>query len=444
MLSFRGKKNASSFDIPWRYAVSPTYRKITNPNGIISFGMAEHSPVQADIADYINENVTFTPNSLCYTSTATSHPLAPSLATHMNTYFSPLTHITPEMVIKCNGCSAAGNMLAFALAEPGDAVLVSRPVYGRFELDYGVEAGVQVVYADTDPYEVFQTGCIAKYEEALEGAKRGGINVRALVLVNPHNPIGRCYPTETLIAILKFCQKHQIHLISDEIYALCVFDSGDPDAVPFRSVLSLATPELIDLNLVHVLYGFSKDFASGGLHLGFIISHNAELRRACSAMLRFHSPSGTAETVGTAILQDEKLVSRFIEKSRKDLASSYAIATTALDEAGIDYIKGGNAGFFIYVDLSPYLPPSSPIISNDTLSSGREREFVLAQRFLDNGLFLHPGEEHCKELGWFRLVFSHEEEVLREGLARLVKTVKGLETVGYDGDVDVRITIRRD
>jgi aspartate/methionine/tyrosine aminotransferase len=57
---------------------------------------------------------------------------------------------------------------------------------------------------------------------------------------------------------MRFCNKHQLHLISDEIYALCVFDSGYPDAPTFTSVLSLATPDLIDVNLVHVLYGLSK------------------------------------------------------------------------------------------------------------------------------------------------------------------------------------------
>lgn len=35
-------------------------------------------------------------------------------------------------------------------------------------------------------------------------------------------------------------------------------------------------------------------------------------------------------------------------------------------------------------------------------------------------MFLHPGEEHGKESGWFRLVFAHEEQVLREGLWRYV------------------------
>jgi hypothetical protein len=42
MLSSRGEKNADTFDIPWRYAVAPTYNKETNPEGVISLGLAEH------------------------------------------------------------------------------------------------------------------------------------------------------------------------------------------------------------------------------------------------------------------------------------------------------------------------------------------------------------------------------------------------------------------
>lgn len=63
------------------------------------------------------------------------------------------------------------------------------------------------------------------------------------------------------------------------------------------------------------------------------------------------------------------------------------------------------------MDLSPYLP-------GDISDNNNEREFALAQKFLDAGVFLHPGEEHGKWPGWFRLVYSHEEEVLQEGLKR--------------------------
>ncbi|EKV07169.1 hypothetical protein PDIG_74430 [Penicillium digitatum PHI26] len=300
-------------------------------------------------------------------------------------------------------------MLGYSLAEPEDGILVSRPVYGRFELDYGVESGVRMVYADTAVEEAFSPASVEKYELALKAAKDRGQKIRAVLLVNPHNPVGRCYPVETLTAIARFCSKHNLHLISDEVYASCVFDSGDPEAVPFTSITSLAFTGLIDPNLVHVLYGFSKDFASGGLHLGFLVTQNPQLRQACKAILRLHGASQAAVTIGTAILEDQAFVSNFRAKARKRLASAYRLTTSVLDKEGIDYVKGGNAGFFVYIDLSPYLPADSAL-------SPRNREFALAQRLVDAGVFLHPGEEHSMEIGWFRLVFSQEEDTLKEGL----------------------------
>ena len=89
--------------------------------------------------------------------------------------------------------TALGNMLGFALAEPGDGILVSRPVYGRFELDYGVEAGVEMVYANSDAEECFSPVVVERYEAALKEAEERGVRIRALLLVNPHNPVGKAY-----------------------------------------------------------------------------------------------------------------------------------------------------------------------------------------------------------------------------------------------------------
>lgn len=58
---------------------------------------------------------------------------------------------------------------------------------------------------------------------------------------------------------MKFCQKYQIHLISDEIYGLSIFENPEaPDAPGFVSVLSIETTGIIDPHLVHVLWGMSK------------------------------------------------------------------------------------------------------------------------------------------------------------------------------------------
>ncbi|CAI7571734.1 unnamed protein product [Penicillium glandicola] len=412
MLSFRGAENVRELDIPWRYSLTQTYHPEENPTGLISFGMAENKPMRADIAKYINEKVVFTQDSISYRSSApTAARLPAAAAVHLNNILKPLAPIDPEHIFVADSPTSLGSMLGYSLAERGDGILVSRPAYGRFELDYGVESGVKMVYADTAAEDAFSPSSVEKYELALKTAKERGMKIRAVLLVNPHNPVGRCYPVETLKAIARFCSRHSLHLISDEVYASCVFDSGDPEAVPFTSILSLGFTGLIDPNLVHVLYGFSKDFASGGLHLGFLVTQNQQLRQACKAILRLHGASQAAVTIGTAILEDQDFVSKFTAKSRQNLASAYRLTTSVLNKEGINYVKGGNAGFFVYIDLSPYLPPDSDI-------TPRQREFALAQRLVDAGVFLHPGEEHSMEIGWFRLVFSQEEDTLKEGLNR--------------------------
>lgn len=95
------------------------------------------------------------------------------------------------------------------------------------------------------------------------------------MLCNPHNPLGQCYPKETIIDLMKFCHKYKIHLLCDEIYAASVYDIPDKHAVPFTSVLSFDYTPYISSDYVHVYYGMSKDFASGGLRLGFMLIKNS-------------------------------------------------------------------------------------------------------------------------------------------------------------------------
>lgn len=68
--------------------------------------------------------------------------------------------------------------------------------------------------------------------------------------------VGRCYPRKVLEKYMEFCHDKQIHLISDEIYALSVHTEGVGE--PFTSVLSIETKNLIEPGLVHVVWGMSK------------------------------------------------------------------------------------------------------------------------------------------------------------------------------------------
>jgi len=217
---------------------------------------------------------------------------------------------------------------------------------------------------------------------------------------------------------MRFCQKHKLHFISDEIYALSVFENPDfPDAAPLTSALSIDTTDIIDGDLVHVIYGLSKDFGVAGLKVGCLISRNEELKKAVTAVQRFCAVGGPSVAIATQMLEDREWIRTIVELSKSRLAEAYAFFTGRLRDIGIRYMEGGNAGFFVWFDLTPWLPPAS-------VEGEGTREQMLAQKFLDHRVHLQPGEEHGRE-GWFRAVFTAlEKEALDEGLWRIEQTLR--------------------
>ena len=207
---------------------------------------------------------------------------------------------------------------------------------------------------------------------------------------------------------MNFCRKHRLHLISDEIYACSVFDSEEQGAVPFTSVLSIDSKEHIDPKFLHVTYGLSKDFGAAGLRIGAVISRSKSVIQAVNSVARFQGASAPSLSMGTVILGNNKWRHEFIDKNRKSLATAYRHATIALREIGVSYLAGSNAGFFLWIDLSPYL-------SNQE----RNPEFALAKKLEEAGVFLHPQEEHSLKPGWFRLVYTQKPETVTEGIKRL-------------------------
>ena len=266
----------------------------------------------------------------------------------------------------------------------------------------------------------FSPEAVAKYEETLLQAQQQGIRIRALMLVNPHNPLGRCYPRESIIGYMKLCAKYDIHLFVDEIYALSVYHiPGDPKAEKFESVSSWDTTPYIRKEMLHVLYGMSKDVAASGLRLGVLYTQNDELFRALSAEGTFHWSGAANEKVAIAMLEGKEWMSNLLELSRERLASRNILTRQLLEKHGIDYIKGANAGFFLMVDLRPFLPPAGPPTQTMDPDAEWRMEAILAKRMFEHKVFITPGKDQCaEEPGWFRIIFSQDEKAVEEGLSR--------------------------
>ncbi|KAH7386627.1 pyridoxal phosphate-dependent transferase [Phaeosphaeria sp. MPI-PUGE-AT-0046c] len=426
MLSTRGQANADQLDIPWRFAKGTTYDPQTNPGGLISFATAENTLVQKELEDFASK-IRIPGDAFRYAYCTAGGPRLPSaFATHINEYFNPHTTMTGDDIKVTAAATALHHVLAYSLCAPGEAILTTKPYYGRFEIDFGNEAGVKLIAAETDCEHCFDENVVEALEQKLNESEASGVKVRALLIVNPNNPLGRCYPKRTLLSLLHFCATHSLHIISDEIYALSVHpshESNGSSSPPFTSILSLNTSSIIDSNFVHVTYGLSKDFGAAGLKIGALITRNEELKKAVHAVVRFHGTSGPSVAIATAMLEDRVWCRNFIEIARQRVKDAYAFIASKLDALDIPYLEA-YAGFFVYIDLSRHLPPEG---------EGRsvfERECMLAQKMLEVGVFLHPGEEHGVREGWYRIVYTLDKRVVEEGMERLRRVLGGLKWEG--------------
>lgn len=129
--------------------------------------------------------------SLAYRYSTAGGPLfSEAMAVHVNDYLKPHDPVKPEQIITTAGLTPMHNLLAHSLADPGDGFLVSRPIYGRFELDFGNVAEVKVVYADQNGIDPFEISIVDCFERKIIQSTQNGIRIRAVWIVNPNNPLG--------------------------------------------------------------------------------------------------------------------------------------------------------------------------------------------------------------------------------------------------------------
>lgn len=94
-------------------------------------------------------------------------------------------------------------------------------------------------------------------------------SIKALMLSNSHNLLGRCFTRAQLEDCLRFCQDKVIHLISDEVFGPLTFDLLDFSANKhFIFILSLNSYALgCDSSRVHIIWSPSKVFVISGIQL---------------------------------------------------------------------------------------------------------------------------------------------------------------------------------
>lgn len=380
-----------------------------------------------ELRDFLNSKSLIDPGAKALTygdGPAGSKPLRSAISSFMNNYFNPVEPVKLEQIMVTNGCSAAIEHCAWALVNPGEGILLGRPYYRAFIPDMGLRPGVKTVAVAFGKVDPCGPQCVQKYEEALLKSNEEGVKIRALMLCHPHNPLGRCYSKETIIGLMKLCQKYRIHLVSDEIYALSVWkntvDKLEKEPAPFHSALSIDTAGIIDRELVHVLWGFSKDFGANGIRLGVIVSQfNAPFMTAVRTCSLYSSPSSLTENAAVAILSDSEFLSNYIKTNQDRLSAAYTHAVRTLQKYGIEHMPGANAAFFLWINLGKkFLENGAAKESMDGITQAIFNKLIAKKVFLVLG-----DATGAEEPGWFRVVFSQRPDLVEEGIKRTAEAL---------------------
>ncbi|EIN03513.1 PLP-dependent transferase [Punctularia strigosozonata HHB-11173 SS5] len=376
-----------------------------NPTGIVNCALAENTLMQEEYLKFFQSNLHLAGMDLTYGDTVGgSQRLFKALCRLFERYFNPAIPVRQEHIITGGGLGAMADQLVQLLCEPGDIILVARPYYNGFDDDVsersqGVMYGVDV--GNTDPAGA---GSVAAFESALTKLSKEGRTVRAVMLCNPNNPLGFNYERGTIVEYCRFCEKHGIHLINDEIYALSQF--GGESATPFTSILSIDVEKEAGCNpaRVHMLYGMSKDFCANGLRVGAVVSQNRDLILAFYALARFVKVSSASDALWSSILLDDEKLDYFVTTNQDRLGAAYRYCCSWFESKGIPYQKA-SAGQYVFVNLNSFLRSEND--EGVPLSTPLARDSDLHMDLVNAGIFIGLGSSfHHTECGWFRFTFS--------------------------------------
>lgn len=363
-------------------------------DGVIPFSVADMEfqnpqPLLVGMAKYVSEAV--------YGYTGPTHAYYESVINYMKRRHN--WEIQKDWIITTPGVVPALNELVKAFSEPGDGVIITRPVYYPFSM--AIEnSGRKLVNVSL----INRNGHYEMDFEGLEEAAKDP-STKLMILCSPHNPVGRVWTEEELRKLASICNSNGVMILSDEIHFDFVFPGHK------HTVLATLSEEIQQNNIFCTAP--SKTFNLGGVQVSNIIIPNPKLREQYN---EYHKSMGMlalnmfAYKVGELVYNTcgdwyEELV-QVLDTNRK-LVEQYI--TTYLPQIKVIPLEGT---YLQWLDCRALG------------MSGKELETFMqekAELFFDEGYIF--GEEGD---GFERWNLACPTKYIQEGLERLRKAVEAL------------------
>lgn len=305
---------------------------------------------------------------------------------------------TPEQIIITNGAKHALVNVFMAILNPGDEVLIPTPYWVSYPEMVKIADGVPVSLVTKEEDDFKFTA--EEFENAINE------KTRAVVLNSPSNPTGMIYTESELRAIADVAVKHNIFVISDEIYEHLIYEGTHVSIASFNEKIK---------DLTIIINGVSKTYAMTGWRIGYSAS-NTEIAKAI-ASLQSHAtsnPNSIAQKAALAALSGGKeeiaAMKRKFEKRR-----NYMVERINSIE-GLS-CKMPHGAFYVLMNIEKL---KGKTLSGKKITTAKDFAEVLLEKAL---VALVPCESFGAE-NYLRWSYATSTENIAEGLNRLENFLK--------------------
>lgn len=327
-------------------------------------------------------------NETHYTSNAGLLELRQALAQHLNNLYNVSYDPGTDLVITV-GVSEALYLAMTALLNPGEEVIIPTPCFVAYQAEVILAGGV-AVEVPSRIEENFQLR-----PDQIEAAITP--RTKAILIGYPNNPTGAVASQEVLLELLQVAEKHDLIVISDEIYDQLVYGVNH---VCFSSLQGALARTL-------VLGGFSKDYAMTGWRIGYAAGPASLM----AGLLRTHQYTiMSAPTMSqAAALEALHGSENYVEEMRTEYDRRRRLIVGGLNQLGLPTFEPHGA-FYAFPNIT---------------ASGMDDE-TFAQKLLQEervavvpGAAFGPGGE-----GYVRCSYATAYEKIEEALRRIERFMR--------------------
>jgi aspartate aminotransferase len=304
--------------------------------------------------------------------------------------------VAPTQVVVSPGGKFSCYLAILATCSPGDEVIIPAP--------YWVSYPEMVKLAGGVPKELLTTDATGFKLVPAQLAAAITPKTRLLILNSPSNPTGVVYTRAELAALMDVAARHNLYVLSDEIYEKLVYEG--------QEATCLATLSADAESRTLIASGFSKTFSMTGWRLGTLVAPPPLAKAVAELQSQMTSNANTFAQYGALAALKEKaktqaaLDQMLVAFDRRRLLLHRGL--TAIP--GITCVLSRGA-FYLFPNIASF-----GLSSVDFCSRLLDQEKVAAV----------PGSAFGAE-GYLRLSYATSDEIISKGIARLANFCKSLK-----------------